>query len=196
MYSRLTVPAPQPRRHPVQLSVFVSARWTHYRVARTQTTQVVFRALLVVLAFDEGAVIVSDCKSTRVRCRRHLTCPSQPTQGVIGCGPNPARLAGFRVGDVKRERGGRPSPGKAISSATTRSFTCMVIVSSLTTTLSSGICRIQKRPFGAIPGLKSCTCDPELGSKKSSHISIKVPRATADIEPPAPPLTTAPAYFP
>jgi hypothetical protein len=41
---------------------------------------------------------------------------------------------------------------------------------------SSGTCTIQNKPDGWIPPLKSCTCNPELGSKRSIQIKTNVPR--------------------
>jgi hypothetical protein len=64
-------------------------------------------------------------------------------------------------------------------------------------TESSGTWTTQKTPESAVPGLKSCTWFPELGSKKSSHISTNVPDPLADFEAPTPPTDpSTPTNFP
>jgi hypothetical protein len=48
----------------------------------------------------------------------------------------------------------------------------------LTVSAVWGTGMVQKSPFSAISALKSWTCSPELGSKRSTHMNTKVPCRT------------------
>src|ERR1700720_1350885 len=60
-----------------------------------------------------------------------------------------------------------------------------VKVSPLICTALSGTFTIQKRPFGKVHGLKSCSWELKLRSHRSSHISTKMPLAVSDSVAPA-----------
>ena len=45
-----------------------------------------------------------------------------------------------------------------------------------TTNASSGMRTVQNSPEGAMPALKSWSCEPEPGSNRSTHTKPKVPR--------------------
>src|ERR1700692_3364037 len=90
-----------------------------------------------------------------------------------------------------------PAPPGNLNWSTTDTFVREIVkVLSVIFTASSGICKIQKRPFEPTPGLKSCSCDVKLTSQRSIHISTNVPRVKLDLLCPAPPLGTAPTYCP